>query len=107
MAMIIWSLGSSDCFSKPCEQHLSFTKPSTSSMLREITGSLKKSFVTKTSSKDDNNQYKSLDVDTLYLTRRRPIIEKWTGEEYEDMEAEFDNIDTNEGGMILFKVKTH
>ena len=23
------------------------------------------------------------------------------------MEAEFDNIDTNEGGMILFKVKTH
>lgn len=38
------------------------------------------------------------------LTRRRPIIEKWTGEEYDDMEAEFDNIDANEGGMILFKV---
>ena len=40
------------------------------------------------------------------LTRRRPIIEKWTGEEYDDMEAEFDNIDTNEGGMILFQVNT-
>ena len=39
--------------------------------------------------------------------RRRPTIEKWTGEEYDDMEAEFDNIDTNEGGMILFQVKTH
>ena len=34
----------------------------------------------------------------------RPVIEKWTGEEYEDMEAEFDNIDENGGGMILFKV---
>ena len=104
MAMIIWSSESSDCFSKPCGQLLSSTKPSTSSMWREITGFLKKSFVTKTSSKDDNNQY---NVDNLYLTRRRPIIEKWTGEEYEDMEAEFDNIDTNEGGMILFKVKTY
>ena len=51
MVMIIWSSESSDCFSKPCEQLLSFTKPSTSSMWREITGSLKKSFVTKTSSK--------------------------------------------------------
>ena len=39
------------------------------------------------------------------LTHPRGTIEKWTGEEYEDMEAEFDNIDTNEGGMILFKVK--
>ena len=44
---------------------------------------------------------------SIYLTRRRPIIEKWTGEEDDDMEAEFDNIDTNEGGMILFQVKTH
>ena len=51
MAMIIWSSESSDCFSKPCEQLLSFIKPSTSSTWREITGSLKKSFVTKTSSK--------------------------------------------------------
>jgi len=33
----------------------------------------------------------------------RPIIEKWTGEEIEDMVAEFESIDTNEGGMILFK----
>ena len=31
------------------------------------------------------------------------MIEKWTGEEIEDMEAEFDAIDTNEGGMILFQ----
>ena len=78
-------------------------------MLREITGSLKKSFVTKTSSKMIiiNIRVLMLTPSTLYLTRRRPIIEKWTGEEYEDMEAEFDNIDTNEGGMILFKVKTH
>ena len=36
----------------------------------------------------------------------KPVIEKWTGEEYEDMEAEFDSIDENGGGMILFKV-TH
>ena len=35
----------------------------------------------------------------------RPVIEKWTGEEIEDLEAEFDSIDTNEGGMILFKVQ--
>jgi len=33
----------------------------------------------------------------------RPTIEKWTGDEIEDMEAEFDTIDENEGGMILFK----
>ena len=33
----------------------------------------------------------------------RPVIEKWTGEEIEDMEAEFDAIDTNDGGMILFQ----
>ena len=33
----------------------------------------------------------------------RPVIEKWTGEEIEDMEAEFDGIDSNEGGMILFQ----
>merc|ERR1712154_611838 len=33
----------------------------------------------------------------------KPVIEKWTGEEYDDMEAEFDNIDENEGGMILFQ----
>ena len=38
------------------------------------------------------------------LSLSRPVIQKWTGEEYEDMEAEFDNIDENEGGMILFKV---
>lgn len=41
------------------------------------------------------------------LSLSRPVIQKWTGEEYEDMEAEFDNIDENEGGMILFKVKKH
>ena len=34
----------------------------------------------------------------------RPTIEKWTGEEIEDMEAEFAAIDENEGGQILFKV---
>ena len=33
----------------------------------------------------------------------RPLIEKWTGEEIEDIEAEFDAIDTNGGGMILFQ----
>ena len=33
----------------------------------------------------------------------RPVIEKWTGEDIEDMEAEFDGIDSNEGGMILFQ----
>ena len=33
----------------------------------------------------------------------RPVIEKWTGEEIEDMESEFDGIDSNEGGMILFQ----
>ena len=32
------------------------------------------------------------------------LVQKWTGEEIEDMEAEFDAIDANEGGMILFKV---
>jgi len=37
----------------------------------------------------------------------RPLIEKWTGEEYEDMEAEFDAIDTNGGGMILFQEFTN
>ena len=31
----------------------------------------------------------------------RPVVEKWIGEEIEDMEAEFDSIDTNEGGQIL------
>ena len=77
-------------------------------MLREITGSLKKSFVMKTSSKMIIINIRVLMLTpSIYLTRRRPIIEKWTGEEYDDMEAEFDNIDTNEGGMILFQVKTH
>jgi len=37
----------------------------------------------------------------------KPVIEKWTGEEIEDMEAEFDSIDTNEGGMILFQEFTN
>merc|ERR1712008_666997 len=31
------------------------------------------------------------------------LVQKWTGEGIEDMEAEFDAIDANEGGMILFK----
>ena len=33
----------------------------------------------------------------------KPRIEKWTGP-IKDMEAEFDKIDTNGGGQILFKV---
>ena len=33
---------------------------------------------------------------------KRERIETWVGE-VEDYEAEFDSIDTNEGGMILFK----
>ena len=37
----------------------------------------------------------------------RPLIEKWTGEEIEDIEAEFDAIDTNGGGMILFQEVTN
>ena len=37
----------------------------------------------------------------------RPLIEKWTGEEIEDIEAEFDAIDTNGGGMILFQEFTN
>ena len=41
----------------------------------------------------------------LYFSR--PLIEKWTGEEIEDMEAEFDAIDTNGGGMILFQEFTN
>ena len=32
------------------------------------------------------------------------LLGKWTGSEIEDVEAEFDAIDTNQGGMILFKV---
>ena len=32
------------------------------------------------------------------------LLEKWTGGEIEDIDAEFDAIDTNQGGMILFKV---
>ena len=43
---------------------------------------------------------------TFYKTPRMPVIEKWTGEEYDDMESEFDNIDSNDGGMILFQVKS-
>jgi len=37
----------------------------------------------------------------------KPKIEKWTGEEIEDIEAEFDAIDTNGGGMILFQEFTN
>ena len=33
------------------------------------------------------------------------LLGKWTGSEIEDVEAEFDAIDTNQGGMILFKVR--
>jgi len=33
----------------------------------------------------------------------KELVQKWTGEEIEDMEAEFDAIDENEGGMILFQ----
>ena len=32
------------------------------------------------------------------------LLGKWTGGEIEDIDAEFDAIDTNQGGMILFKV---
>ena len=32
----------------------------------------------------------------------KATIEKWTGGEIEDMEAEFDKIDENGGGQILF-----
>ena len=32
----------------------------------------------------------------------KAAVEKWTGETLEDMEAEFDNIDENGGGQILF-----
>merc|ERR1719370_1690881 len=31
------------------------------------------------------------------------LLGKWTGGEIEDIDAEFDAIDTNQGGMILFK----
>ena len=34
----------------------------------------------------------------------RPIIEKWTGEEFKDMEAVFDAIETEKGGQVQFKV---
>ena len=33
------------------------------------------------------------------------LLGKWTGGEIEDIDAEFDAIDTNQGGMILFKVR--
>ena len=79
---------------------MSSTKPSISSTWRETTGSLRKSFVMKTSS----NSIRILKPLSPPLYLSRPVIQKWTGEEYEDMEAEFDNIDENEGGMILFKV---
>ena len=32
----------------------------------------------------------------------KAAVEKWTGETIEDMEAEFDSIDENGGGQILF-----
>ena len=32
----------------------------------------------------------------------KATIELWVGEKIEDMEAEFDKIDTNAGGQILF-----
>ena len=32
----------------------------------------------------------------------KAAVEKWTGETLEDMEAEFDSIDENGGGQILF-----
>ena len=32
------------------------------------------------------------------------LLGKWTGGEIEDIDAEFDAIDTNQGGMILFQV---
>ena len=32
----------------------------------------------------------------------KAAVEKWIGETLEDMEAEFDNIDENGGGQILF-----
>ena len=32
----------------------------------------------------------------------KAAVEKWTGETLEDMDAEFDSIDENGGGQILF-----
>ena len=55
-------------------------------------------FATRIDTGDDNRVSK----EEFCAENIKASVEKWTGESLEDMEAEFDNIDENGGGQILF-----